>query len=128
MTVLDRVNRRRMATSRRELTAGESPENGLSSTPEAKTPVALRLQAVLTVLNRFVANNADPTYAPFVIIMESLTDEVIEEITEREEATVGAFMAAMGEVIAWIGHGDNDKLPEELRIFAEEISPSTLTS
>lgn len=125
MSVLDRVNRQRMGMGTRALTAGESTTEQPSSTLADKSPVVLRLQAVLGTLNNFVITNGrEVGFANFGIIMQSLTEELIEELDEKDEETVGAFMARMGEVIAWIGHGDNDRLPEELRVFAEEIQPS----
>lgn len=56
--------------------------------------------------------------------MQSLTDEVIEELGDKDEATIKVFMEQMGEVIAWVGHGDNERLPEQLRIFAETFNPA----
>lgn len=82
----------------------------------------LRLQAVLGSLNSFIIQNgSDMGFANFGLIMESLTDELIEELDERDEASVEAFMAHMGEVIAWIGHGDDSRLPDGLRPFAEAV-------
>jgi hypothetical protein len=111
--------------SRRELTAGASDPNGELSTPEdERSPVVERLRAVLTVLNRFVAENGkDSGFQNFAVIMEALTDEVIEELNEKDEQTIGFFMSQMGEVIAWIGHGDNSRLPDQLRPFVDEIQP-----
>ena len=104
------------------LTAGTSDQGSLSSIQAGKSPVVLRLQAVLGTLNSFVIQNGQETgFANFGFIMQSLTEELIEELDEKDEATVGAFMARMGEVIAWIGHGDDSRLPEELRPFAEAI-------
>ena len=82
----------------------------------------------MTTLNNFVITNDEAGLAKFAFLMQALTDEVIEELTDREEEVIGAFMAQMGEVIAWIGHGDNERLPEAMRIFAEDIQPSLSTS
>lgn len=124
MSVLDRVNRRRMERPTRELTAGQSPEGSLSSIQADRSPIVLRLQAVLSTLNNFVIQNgSDVGFANFGLIMQSLTEELVEELEEKDEETIGALMTRMGGIIAWIGHGDNDQLPEELRIFADEIQP-----
>lgn len=124
MSVLDRVNRRRMERPARELTAGQSPEGSLSSIQADRSPIVLRLQAVLSTLNNFVIQNgSDVGFANFGLIMQSLTEELVEELEEKDEETIGALMTRMGGIIAWIGHGDNDQLPEELRIFADEIQP-----
>lgn len=106
-----------------ELTAAGS-ETSPSITPEVKSPVVIRLQAVMSMLNGFVVNNSETQQlSRYAFLMQSLTDEVIEELTDKDEATIGTFMEGMGEVIAWIGHGDNDRLPDPLKSFAEEIQP-----
>lgn len=105
-----------------ELTAAGS-ETSPSITPEVKSPVVIRLQAVMSMLNGFVVNNGEAQLGRYAFLMQSLTDEVIEELTDKDEATIGTFMEGMGEVIAWIGHGDNDRLPDPLKSFAEEVQP-----
>lgn len=97
----------------------ESP----SSTPAVRSPVVIRLQAVMNMLNGYVINSGDAQMGRYAFLMQSLTDEVIEELTDKDEATIGTFMEGMGEVIAWIGHGDNERLPDPLKSFAEEIQP-----
>jgi hypothetical protein len=78
----------------------------------------------MTSLNNFVIANDETGLARFAFLMQALTDEVIEELTEKDEDTIGGFMSQMGEVIAWIGHGDKSRLPDSLRAFAEIIQPS----
>jgi hypothetical protein len=98
--------------------------DGPSSTlAVVRSPVVLRLQAVMTSLNGFVIANDETGLARFAFLMQALTDEVIEELTEKDEATIGGFMSQMGEVIAWIGHGDTSRLPEPLQAFADQIQP-----
>jgi hypothetical protein len=123
MSVLDRVNRQRHREDSRALTAGESPETGQWSTPEVRSPVVIRLQAVMSMLQGVVINGGEAQLSRYAFLMQALTDEVIEELTDKDEATIGTFMEGMGEVIAWIGHGDNDRLPDPLKSFAEEIQP-----
>jgi hypothetical protein len=77
----------------------------------------------MSMLNGFVIENDDGQLGRYAFLMQALTDEVIEELTMKDEATIGTFMEGMGEVIAWIGHGDNERLPDPLRSFAEEIQP-----
>lgn len=95
----------------------ESP----SSTPEVRSPVVLRLQAVMSTLNGFVISNDETGMARFAFLMQALTDEVIEELTAKDEETIGVFMQHMGEVIAWIGHGDDERLPESMREFTRQL-------
>jgi hypothetical protein len=98
----------------------ESP----SSTLADRSPVILRLQAVMASLNNFVISSGESDLSKFAFLMQALTDEVIEELTEKDDEAIGIFMAQMGQVIAWIGHGDNDQLPDPVRQFAEELQPS----
>jgi hypothetical protein len=57
-------------------------------------------------------------------LMTTFMDELAEELGERAEMDMSLYMSQIGLVIAWIGHGDNDSLPPELRIFAEAIQPN----
>jgi hypothetical protein len=77
----------------------------------------------MTTLNNFVIANDDSGMARFAFLMQALTDEVIEELDEKDEETIAGFMAQMGEVIAWIGHGDDSRLPEPLQAFAQQLDP-----
>lgn len=94
-----------------------------SSIQAVKSPVAVRLRAVLSTLNGFVMANDDAGLAKFAFIMQAVTDEVIEELEDKDEDAIKAFMMSMGEVIAWIGHGDNKKLPETMQAFARNLEP-----
>lgn len=104
---------------------GESQQELSTSSPEAdRPPVVIRLEAVLNMLNNFVLEAGDPSLARYVIIYQALVDEVIDELTERDDAAIGMFMEMMGEVISWIGHGDNARLPDMARDFAERFQPT----
>lgn len=125
MSVSARLHRQERASSQKVLTVGGSGEELSTSSPEAdRPPVVVRLEAVLNMLNAFVIENGDPGLARYVVIYQALTDEVIEELTERDDAAIGMFMEMMGDVIAWIGHGDNDRLPDTIRDFAERLKPA----
>jgi hypothetical protein len=75
------------------------------------------------MLNNFVLENGDPSLARYVVIYQALTDEVIDELTERDDESIGMFMEMMGDVISWIGHGDNDRLPDAVRDFTKRFQP-----
>lgn len=96
----------------------------MSSPVRDRPPVVIRLEAVLNLLNNFVLENGDPSLARYIVIYQALTDEVIDELEERDDASIGMFMEMMGEVIAWIGHGDNERLPSTVRDFAEKFQPT----
>lgn len=124
MSVSALVHKRERATEARALTVGESETTGSLSTLADKPPVVIRLEAVLNMLNNFVLENGDPSLARYVVIYQALTDEVIDELTERDDASIGMFMEMMGDVISWIGHGDNERLPATVRDFAEQFQPT----
>lgn len=120
MTVLDRVHRRQN-TAQKVLTAGGSGEVSPSSIPAVKPGVILRLEYVVNTLHEFISDNDDSgTMARFSFITRAMIEEIGEELAERDEETLEGFMAQIGEVIAWIGHGDRNKLPENLRDFVGE--------
>lgn len=60
-------------------------------------------------------------------IMTTFTNELCEEMAEYDEAKIAVFLAQIGDIVAWVGHGDNDRLPEAIRPFAEHIQPSPRT-
>ena len=129
MSVLDRVNRNRRTgttSTRRELTAGASQTGQESSTPTpSEPPVIHRLRSVVYALQKFVTDNSsDPMLAHMAPLMTTFMDEIAEELGDRAEVDMSVYMSQIGLVIAWIGHGDNDSLPPELRVFAEAIQPS----
>lgn len=57
--------------------------------------------------------------ARFAFVTRAMMDEVSEELADRDEETLQMFMYQIGEVIAWVGHGDMERLPENLRQFVE---------
>lgn len=77
-----------------------------------------RLEAVMTTLNNYIREGGDSRLASFSFVLDALTDEVIEELATKDAASLAAYMELMGEVVAWIGHGDNQRLPEPVRAFA----------
>lgn len=112
----------------RELTAGTSEDGQSSTLVVRRAPVVERLRAVMSALNSFVIHNSESDLVRFAFLMQALTDEVIEELEEVNEATIEALMMQMGEAIAWIGHGDTNRLPEPLRAFAEELESTTVVA
>jgi hypothetical protein len=55
--------------------------------------------------------------ARFSFVTRAMIEEIGEELAERDEETMQGFMAQIGEVISWIGHGDSSKLPGNLQEF-----------
>jgi hypothetical protein len=124
MSVLDRVHRRQ-TDRQRALTAGTSGTDSPSSIQAVKPAVIRRLEYVVGTLHNFIAENDDSgTMARFSFITRAMIEEIGEELAERDEETLQYFMAQIGEVIAWIGHGDPSLLPENLRGFVDEPGPA----
>lgn len=73
----------------------------------------------MSTLNNFVISNDQGSLAKFAFLLQAVTDEVIEELTIKDDTTLGLYMERMGEVVAWIGHGDDSRLPADLLLFAE---------
>lgn len=98
--------------------------DSLSSTPEVSSPVLIRLRMVIGTLHGFVIQNDTGGLSKFAFLMQSLTEEVIEELEEQDEEVIAAYMERMGDIIAWIGHGDDNRLPDILKPFAEQVENS----
>jgi hypothetical protein len=77
------------------------------------------------MLQQTIVNNDDGSgMARMAFFMSTVTDELSDELRELDEMSVRGYMFTIGEVISWIGHGDNSRLPEMVREFAEQVSPT----
>ena len=117
MSVVDRMHKRQRQM---EQTAEGSPGTGQLSTLAVKPAVIQRLEFVVNTLHEYISENDDTgTLSRFSFVTRAMIEEIGAELGERDEETMQGFMAQIGEVIAWIGHGDVSKLPENLREFVE---------
>lgn len=93
-----------------------------------ENPTTKRVKGVMYALKTIIETQAPSNSMSKMafIILPALADEMCEEMAELDEMTIRIIMAQIGEVIAWIGHGDNDRLPESLREFAEGIQPTPI--
>jgi hypothetical protein len=90
------------------------------STLAVKPLVIQRLEFVVNTLHEYIAENDDTgAMARFSFVTKAMIEEIGEELADRDEETMQAFMAQIGQVIAWIGHGDSMVLPANLRDFVE---------
>ena len=88
----------------------------------------IRLKGVMTALGSFIKENQDGTpISRLAGVMSTFGVEMAEELRDMDEMRTRIFMAQTGEIIAWIGHGDNSRLPDAVRAFAEQIQPSPPT-
>lgn len=124
MGVLERAKARARA-KQTDLQAGESPTDSTSTTLVAVEPQHIaRLKGVMGALRGVIeANNDGSGLARMAFLMTTITDELAEELVDYDEIAIRAFMFQIGEVISWIGHGDNSRLPESVLPFAEMIQP-----
>ena len=125
MGIADRVARK--ATELQELREEES-QNG-SKVPSGLAVVEpghiLRLKGVLKTLTGIISESQDAhPLGRMAFLMTTISEEVAEEMREYDEMTMRLFMFQIGEVISWIGHGDNERLPDNVRAFAELIQPT----
>lgn len=126
MGVADRV-RRTQAKRQREALEGNSPTDsqGQSSLVLVDPPHIARMKGVMYALRGMIEENNDGSgLARFAFLMTTLSEELAEELVEYDEIAIRAFMFQIGEVISWIGHGDNERLPDAVRVFAEMVQPS----
>jgi hypothetical protein len=89
---------------------------------------AKRVKGVLYAVRALVEQNAPSGSMSKMayIILPALADEMCDEMAELDEMTIRIIMSQIGEIIAWIGHGDNERLPDSLREFAEGIQPTPI--
>lgn len=123
MGVADRVRRKQQ--ERREQREDSSHPDSPSSLVVADPPHIARLKGVLTVLRTFIEQNQDGSgMARMGFVMTTIGNELAEELVDMDELQIRVFLAQIGEVIAWIGHGDNTRLPDSVRVFAENVQPT----
>lgn len=125
MSVGDRLRRRQMEVSLKEPQGDESQTDSQStSLARVDADHIKRLKGVVYVLENFIRNNDNGMYGRMAFFMSTVTDELAEELSELDEHQVKFFMFQIGEVISWIGHGDNSRLPEGVKEFADLVNPN----
>ena len=92
----------------------------------ADNPTTTRVKGVMYAIKTIIESNAPSGSVSKMafVILPALADEMCEEMRDLDEMTIRVIMSQIGEIIAWIGHGDNARLPESLREFAEGIQPT----
>ena len=116
MTVLDRMHKRE-----KERAQTESPTTQSGTLARADKPAVIkRLEFVIDTLHGYIVENDDSgAMSRFSFVTRAMIEEIGEELVERDEETMQRFMAQIGEVIAWIGHGDVEKLSPYLKEFVQ---------
>lgn len=111
-----------MRHKREQAADGSIPGSG-SSLVVADPPVVARIKGTLHGLMR-VAQEGDSGLGKMAFLFDTVAEELIDELSGYDDATMQLYLAYVGQVISWIGHGQNDMLPEILQPFAEKIQPS----
>lgn len=127
MSVADKLRKREMAKhTQTERETGESRTGTPSTTLVAIEPAHItRIKGVVRFLEHLIKNSDESkSMSRMAFFMTTATDELAEEMRDMDEMQIRLYMFRIGEVISWIGHGDNSRLPEELRQLAEMISPT----
>lgn len=77
------------------------------------------------MLRNFIEENQDGSgMARMGFVLTTIGNELADELVDMDELQIRIFLAQIGEVIAWVGHGDNERLPESVKMFAETVQPS----
>jgi hypothetical protein len=123
--VLDRLKRAERATAKGP-TEGESLTDSTASTTLAvvEPPVIKRLKGVIWTLQTFVSENGGDGIGRMSFLFSTMADELADEMAEYDETQMMFFLARIGQIIEWVGHGQTDMLPDDLRAFAEGIQPT----
>lgn len=130
MGVADRMRRRQVGKEAREgVSLPDSTGDG-QTLARVDNATVKRVKGVMYTLREIIETNpaASGMSKMALVILPALADEMCAEMEDLDEMTIRIIMAQIGEIIAWIGHGDNTRLPDSLRDFAEGIQPGDTTA
>jgi hypothetical protein len=116
MSVWNRMRQLQMEEDQSSNPGESSTQTSKSSTLESASPPAvLRLRAVLAELTSFVGSRGTGKQKRMAFVMRRIATDVCEELQESDPETISAYFDQMGQVISWIGTGDDDSLPSALK-------------
>jgi hypothetical protein len=128
MGVLDRV--RAKQTEQHKVLQGDASQTdsqAQSSLVLADPPHIVRFKGLMVMLRKVIERNNDGSgMARMGFLLTTLADELGEEMRDVPEPMLRGILYQCGEVIAWVGHGDNFRLPENLQEFAQQIQPQEI--
>jgi hypothetical protein len=103
----------------------ETPNTSLPKTSESTTlvladpPVIKRLRAVLAELTTFVSRNGGGKQKRVNFVIKHIVEDVVEELEGLPQEHMSAYFAQMGQVISWIGTGDDNALPPAIKEYLQ---------
>lgn len=121
MSVLDRV--------RRIETTGDptSPDKSSTQLAAVEPPVVRRLRVVMNRLAAYAATGPKNKYSRYAWVMQSMVDEVLDEIAaDADPDTIASWFGQFGRIIEWCGSGDDSILPDSVRKYLAETQPDML--
>jgi hypothetical protein len=68
-------------------------------------------------LTAFAAKNGDRKTRKYSFLLRHMSRAIIEELDDVPQEFMGPYFAQMGNVVAWIGTGDNSALPPGIGEF-----------
>ena len=85
----------------------------------ADPPVIKRLRAVLAELTTFVSRNGGGKQKRVNFVIKHIVEDVVEELEGLPQEHMSAYFAQMGQVISWIGTGDDNSLPPAIKEYLQ---------
>jgi hypothetical protein len=65
-------------------------------------------------------------FSRYAWILDSMMDEVIDEISDADDEKIGSWFEQFGKIIEWCGTGDTESLPPSLRKYLTEAYPQEM--
>ena len=125
MGILDRVHKAQYSRKVQQAEESLTDSTGQYSLVLAEPPVITRLKGVMHTLRSYIEQNQDGSgLGKMAFLMTTVTDELCYELEDLPPEMVQLYLAQIGEMIAWIGHGENERLPANIRAMAEGIQPA----
>lgn len=123
MSVLDRLHKAQAEEM-------FQPIRELSSCPEqGDNAVVIRLKNVFRQLHEYTTSTSQTGKAGDRLlkgsyILQAVMEEVFEELKDVDEPMMSQWFVNFGDIIRWVGSGDINDLPEQLRQFAQQDDPT----
>jgi hypothetical protein len=96
----------------------EAPSKSSTLVPvEREAPTVKRLKAVMAEMQTFIAKSGNGKQRRMNLIMKHMSRAVIEELEDIPQEHIGFYFAQFGEIVSWIGTGDDSSLPDGIREF-----------
>lgn len=72
-------------------------------------------------LTRYVSGSPESNFHRMGFVLEGMVDELADELADLPADMLEKYFELVGSVLSWIGNGNADTLPEELRPFAASM-------